>query len=135
MTEPRPASAQPVNYAPRSPGVRLKLLRGVMRRLLLLHFRPGYVRRSLARRTGSCSRCGVCCHLVANQCRALRLDAAGHTLCTLYAFYRPPNCRTFPIDPRDLADRDLVAPDLPCGYAWPQEEKAATAAPPTPQAG
>ena len=26
------------------------------------------------------------------------------------------NCRLFPIDERDLRDRDLVAPGAPCGF-------------------
>jgi hypothetical protein len=37
-----------------------------------------------------------------------------------------PNCKTFPIDARDLAERDWIAPDTPCGYFWPD-------APVTPQ--
>ena len=39
----------------------------------------------------------------------------GATYCAHYHL-RPPNCRIFPIDERDLADRDLVMPDVPCGY-------------------
>ncbi|MBM3335732.1 hypothetical protein FJY63_13825 [Candidatus Sumerlaeota bacterium] len=41
----------------------------------------------------------------------------GVATCTVHKF-RPPNCRVFPIDPRDLADRDLVAPDRPCGFSF-----------------
>jgi len=96
----------------------LKLHRGVLRRFLLSVFCPGKVRRSLASRRGACRRCGVCCHLVARKCPALRLHADGGSTCVLYRFYRPVNCRTFPIDPRDLADRDLVAPGTPCGFYW-----------------
>jgi hypothetical protein len=98
--------------------VRLILLRGVMRRFFLNVFRPGLVRQRIATRKGACSRCGVCCHLVANKCARLRLHADGHSECLFYTSYRMPNCRTFPIDPRDLADRDLVAPDKSCGYSW-----------------
>jgi hypothetical protein len=28
------------------------------------------------------------------------------------------NCRVFPIDERDLADRDLVLPERACGYSF-----------------
>ena len=48
------------------------------------------------------------------------LHEDGRSTCRLYTVYRLPNCCTFPIDARDLADRDLVAPDIPCGYFWPE---------------
>lgn len=99
---------------------RLILLRGVARRFFLNIFKQRYVRESLARRQGECRRCGVCCHLVANTCGALRFHKDGQSSCRLYTLYRLPNCCTFPIDARDLADRDLVAPDIPCGYFWPE---------------
>ena len=99
--------------------IRLILLAGVCRRFFLNLFRPGYVKASLARRAGTCKRCGVCCHLIANKCARLRLHPEGHSTCRFYDLYRLPNCCTFPIDPRDLADRDLVAPDTPCGFSWP----------------
>jgi len=102
---------------------RLILLRGVARRFFLNIFKQRYVRESLARRQGECRRCGVCCHLVANTCGALRFHKDGQSSCRLYTLYRLPNCCTFPIDARDLADRDLVAPDIPCGYFWPSLER------------
>lgn len=101
--------------------VRLILLLGVNRRFFLNLFRRKYVRKSLERRLGECKRCGVCCHLVANKCGALHLHKDGQSTCRLYSFYRLPNCRTFPIDPHDIADRDLVAPETPCGYYWPKK--------------
>ncbi|HRR33199.1 MAG TPA: hypothetical protein P5026_03800 [Kiritimatiellia bacterium] len=100
--------------------IRLILLRGVARRFFLNLFKPRYVRESLALRQGTCRRCGVCCHLVANTCGALRTDQDGQSSCRLYSLYRLPNCCSFPIDARDLADRDLVAPDIRCGYFWPE---------------
>ena len=101
--------------------VRLILIRGVLRRFMLNVFRPGYVRKSIARRTGECARCGVCCHLIANKCFALHFHADGRSTCRIYNLYRVPNCCTFPIDPRDLKDRDLVEPERPCGYYWTKE--------------
>ena len=109
--------------------VRLLLLRGVTRRFFLNLFRPGYVRESVKRRQGDCVRCGVCCHLVANKCARLRFHPDGHSTCRFYELYRLPNCRTFPIDPRDLADRNLVAPDTPCGYSWADASGGATPPP------
>jgi hypothetical protein len=105
---------------------RLLLLRGVLRRFFLNLFRPAYVRDSLARRQGACNRCGACCHLVANRCARLRVYSDGHSECWRYEGFRMPNCKTFPIDARDLAERDWIAPDTPCGYSWPD-------APVTPQ--
>jgi hypothetical protein len=113
-TPPAPAPLRPASVR-----IRLRLLRGVARRFFLNVFCGSYVRRSLARRQGTCKRCGVCCHLVANKCASLEIRSAEHSSCRLYTLYRLPNCCTFPIDPRDLADRDLVAPDTPCGYTWP----------------
>lgn len=114
MTQPeRPT------FKPQTLRVRLTLLLGVARRFLLHVFRPGYVRRMREQRQGACARCGACCHLIANKCGALSLHADGSSECRLYNLYRLPNCHTFPIDSRDLADRDLVAPpDVPCGYFW-----------------
>lgn len=109
-------------FAPLTLSTRLVLIRGVIRRLLLNLFRPGYVRASIARRQGDCRRCGVCCHLIANRCGALHLFRDGHSTCRLYNVYRLPNCRTFPIDPRDLTDRDLVMPDEPCGFSWSERQ-------------
>lgn len=105
-----------VSYRPKTLRIRLILLRGVVRRFFLYTFNRPYVERSIARRKGECVRCGACCHLIANKCGALDLRADGSS-CRLYKHYRMPNCRIFPIDERDIADRNLVAPpDRPCGF-------------------
>jgi hypothetical protein len=109
---------QTISYTPQTLRIRAILLRGVLRRFFLNVFWPGQVKASLARRSGTCRRCGVCCHLVANKCGALHIGTDGHSTCRLYNVYRLPNCCNFPIDPRDLAERDLVAPNVPCGYFW-----------------
>jgi len=95
--------------------VRLKLLLGRPRRLFLNVFRPGYVRRQLARRRGQCHRCGTCCNL-GLRCPSLEFDGDGQAGCAIYDRRRSPNCRTFPIDERDLADRDVLSPHKPCGF-------------------
>lgn len=99
----------------------MKLLWGVFRRMFLHLFRPRYVRKRLSQRLGECQRCGVCCQL-GWQCRYLLADDCGSS-CRLYAQRRPPNCRTFPIDHRDLADRDLISPNTSCGFSWEHNDK------------
>ncbi|MBM4038989.1 MAG: hypothetical protein FJ290_10805 [Planctomycetes bacterium] len=95
--------------------VRARLMWGKARRFGLGLFRRGYVRRSAARREGECRRCGACCKL-GYRCQFLR-DVGDLTECRFHRL-RPHNCRLFPIDERDLADRDAVAPDVPCGYRF-----------------
>lgn len=91
------------------------LIWGKIRRFYLIQFRPEYVRKSLARRRGECHRTGACC-MLAFPCPTLsRLSKL--PLCRIYA-RRPPNCHIFPIDERDLADRNLVNPWEPCGFSF-----------------
>jgi hypothetical protein len=97
------------------------LWRGVLRRFFLYVFNPKYVKRSIAARKGECKRCGACCHLVANKCGWLKLHG-GTSSCRVYNFRVTPNCWIFPIDARDIADRNLVAPvNVPCGYSFPSD--------------
>jgi hypothetical protein len=102
---------------------RLVLGWGRLRRMYLATFRPGYVRRSLARRVGDCNRTGACCRLMFT-CPLLerRTDPVR---CRIHE-YKPSVCRLFPIDERDLRDRDIIAPDTPCGFSFlPLEEDRA----------
>jgi hypothetical protein len=94
------------------------LLRGVLRRFFLYVFRPGYVKASIAKRQGRCERCGTCCNLTAKKgCPSLGFEEAGLSLCKIHGSFRMPNCVIFPVDARDIADRDLVAPDnVKCGF-------------------
>lgn len=109
------------NFPRQSLSTRLRLLWGTPRRFYLNVFRPGYVRRSLAQRQGACRRCGACCQLVV-KCRFLKRDQAGLPACRIYNICRTKNCSNFPINRRDLADRNLVAPHTPCGFSWPATE-------------
>jgi hypothetical protein len=87
---------------------------GKARRFYLVHFRPGYVARSIARRQGECHRTGACCNLLFT--------------CPIYAAkplptcrvhdYKPKVCKIFPIDERDLSDRDIISPEVPCGFSF-----------------
>jgi hypothetical protein len=102
--------------------LRVKLLAGKVRRCYLGVFRRGYIRANVARRRGECRRCGACCQL-AFRCGALQNHE--HVTACQFHKYRPLNCRVFPIDERDLADRDLIAPDQPCGFRFddnPEED-------------
>lgn len=97
-------------------GQKFRLIAGTYRRLLWNYCRPGYVRRNLAARRGECKRCGVCCRL-AWRCRCMAY-VNGLPTCSIYNTFRLRNCSNFPIDRRDLADRDIVAPGTVCGYYW-----------------
>ncbi len=99
---------------------RMTLGWGKLRRLYLAHFRPGYVRESLARRVGQCDRTGACCHLMFT---CPLLDQKPQPVrCTIHEI-KPRVCRLFPIDERDLRDRDIVSPDTRCGFSFVAREE------------
>ncbi|MFQ5877990.1 MAG: YkgJ family cysteine cluster protein [Acidobacteriota bacterium] len=108
-----PAGAAVRPLATLSARDRLILGWGKIRRFYLAHFRLGYVRESLARRRGGCDRTGACCRLMFT---CPLLDARERPVrCTIHEI-KPRVCRVFPIDERDLRDRDIVSPDRPCGF-------------------
>ncbi len=91
--------------------------RGKLRRLYLVHFRPAYVQKSIARRRGECHRTGACCNLL-YPCPAFTSQPL--PTCRINA-RKPKVCRMFPIDERDLRDRDIISPDHACGYSFVPE--------------
>ena len=93
---------------------------GKVRRFIYHFAFPGYIRRSHERRTGECARCGACCKLL-HLCPFLE-GGEGNTSCRIH-WRRARNCRIFPIDERDLKDRDIVSPDVLCGYSFLSEKK------------
>ena len=95
---------------------RIVLAWGVVRRTVLHLCRPNYIRSMHATRQGACKRCGACCRLVV-ECPHV-CDEAGMAACRRHKRTRLPNCVNFPIDRRDLADRNRVAPHDPCGFSW-----------------
>jgi len=99
---------------------RMILLKGVLRRFFLFTFNRKYVNKSLQRRSGACARCGTCCYLTAHRgCPSLGFEPNGLPLCRTHNAFRMPNCIIFPIDERDIADRNLIAPpETPCGYTF-----------------
>jgi hypothetical protein len=102
---------------------------GKVRRFYLAHFRPVYVRESLARRVGHCHRTGACCNLMFT-CPLLDRRAEP-VRCSIHEI-KPRVCRLFPIDERDLKDRDILSPDTPCGFSFiPRDEFLERGAPAT----
>ena len=95
------------------------LIRGKLRRIYLCFLHMDYVQESHAQRHGQCRRCGRCCFMVF-RCPFYHLEE-GVPACRIHET-KPRVCRLFPIDERDLRDRDLMAPDIPCGYVFNQDE-------------
>ena len=91
---------------------------GKLRRVALHQLRPAEVAAGHARRRGRCARCGACCRLLLD-CPFLEGEP-GETRCRIHDT-RHTNCRIFPIDERDLADRDRVPGYGPCGYRFGTE--------------
>jgi hypothetical protein len=94
-------------------GEMLQLLSGKIRRFTISHFRKGYVRQQEAARKGQCSRCGACCKLLF-RCPFL-LEEDGLYSCRIHG-NKPENCHIFPINQRDLEDRNIVSPEFKCGF-------------------
>ena len=88
---------------------------GKVRRFYLGAFRKEYVRKSLARRVGHCNRTGACCRLMFT-CPLLD-QRSDPVRCSIHES-KPMNCNLFPIDERDLRDRDIIAPGTPCGFSF-----------------
>ena len=86
---------------------------GKSRRFFYSAFGNGYVARQLDRRQGDCRRCGACCKLLFN-CPFLD-ESTTRCRCRIYG-HTSRNCQIFPLDKRDLVDRDMVMPKIPCGY-------------------
>jgi hypothetical protein len=109
---------------PARPGVLATVwrqVRGKTRRFYLHTFRRAYVEAQVQKRQGDCGRCAACCKLLF---KCPFLDESGPIATCSIHDRRPDNCRFFPIDPRDLADRDLVDTTNPCGFWFPESERA-----------
>jgi hypothetical protein len=86
---------------------------GKLRRSFLIAFRKDRVVEKLERRRGACSRCGACCKLLFN-CPAYD-ENDGNPKCVIYND-RPGVCGLFPLDEKDLRERDFVMADKKCGF-------------------
>lgn len=112
---PKPAKACEPQVGRFGLRARLNLWAGRPRRLFYCLFRKGYIKANHARRRGECQRCGACCQL-GSRCHHLFYDEHGLSACKVYGRRISPNCVMYPIDEQDLADRDVVLPDKPCGF-------------------
>ena len=92
---------------------------GKMRRMYLVYLKPKHTKLQLNARQGECKRCGACCKLNF-ACPAMDSNN-GLCVCWLYE-ERSKVCRSFPIDQRDLKDRDRVLPGTKCGYRFEPTE-------------
>ena len=96
------------------------LLWGKIRRFYYGHFEGRKLKKKLAFREGECARCGTCCKLMFT-CPFLTTHQDGSTSCMIHN-KRPVNCRIFPADEVDLRDRDLVNPNIKCGYSFKNQQ-------------
>lgn len=94
---------------------RLLLGWGKVRRFYLHGLRGGYIEKSHERRSGECRRCGACCKLMF-VCPSL--DLTKNPIECKRHETRARNCRVFPIDERDIRDRDIMMPEQACGYSF-----------------
>lgn len=86
---------------------------GKLRRSFLVTFRKRRVVEKLDRRRGACTRCGACCKIMF-KCPAYD-DSDGNPKCLIYND-RPGVCSLFPLDEKDLRDRDIVMSGKKCGF-------------------
>ncbi|MDI6787769.1 MAG: hypothetical protein QME51_05305 [Planctomycetota bacterium] len=86
---------------------------GKIRRVFLVNFRPNKTSKYLVNRQGECKRCGACCELFF-KCSFLKKEN-GIPSCKIYD-WRFKTCRAFPLDQRDINDRDIVNPLQKCGF-------------------
>jgi hypothetical protein len=105
-------------------GQTIALAVGKIRRAILCNFFKSRVEKKLELRRGACSRCGACCKLLLN-CPAYD-DSDGSPKCLVYND-RPGVCGLFPLDEKDLRERDIVMPDRKCGFWFESEPKPVTA--------
>ncbi|OHB75635.1 MAG: hypothetical protein A2Z34_03295 [Planctomycetes bacterium RBG_16_59_8] len=94
---------------------KIRLAWGKLRRIALISFFRGAVNQNIDRRRGTCNRSGVCCKLLL-RCPAYD-DSTGSPRCLAYND-RPGVCSLFPIDERDIRDRDLMSPETKCGFTF-----------------
>ncbi|MCD6384469.1 hypothetical protein J7M23_01705 [Candidatus Sumerlaeota bacterium] len=94
---------------------------GKLRRIYLSYFRRGYVNQQRARRLGECQRCSACCRFVF-RCPFLVPDDKNGWRCSIHS-RRPRVCADFPIDERDIRERNLIMPDTPCGFRFAPHKK------------
>ncbi|MFH1227373.1 MAG: hypothetical protein V1701_05670 [Planctomycetota bacterium] len=91
------------------------LMWGKLRRMWFIYLRPEKTQYLLSHREGECQRCGACCK-IAFECPALDYDV-DKTVCKYYE-RRTDICKLFPLNERDLKDRDIIMPHIKCGFRF-----------------
>lgn len=99
----------------RTPGQAARLAWGKVRRFFLIHVFKERADEDLRRRRGACTQCGACCRLLF-KCPGFKETETGGW-CTVYND-RPGNCALFPINEKDLRDRNIVMPERACGFTF-----------------
>ena len=97
-----------------------KLAWGKIRRFYYHKFNRSYVIKAKEKRHGECARCGTCCKLLF-KCPFLD-ETQTPSMCKVHNT-RPFNCRIFPVDRADIADKNLVDSTKRCGYYFESEKK------------
>ena len=91
----------------------LKLLRGKLRRQVLVRCSPNKVNTAMFNRQGECLQCATCCRLLI-RCPFLSADS----LCLIYnSTARPKSCALFPLSAADLEDVRISGTHA-CGYSF-----------------
>ncbi|MCX7765863.1 MAG: hypothetical protein N2246_04050 [Candidatus Sumerlaeia bacterium] len=94
--------------------IKLRLIGGKLRRLYYSKFSQDYIKQQLVNRRGECKRCGICCRFVF-KCPFLRQDVDGIWKCIIHR-WRPSVCVHYPVDQRDLDEREFLQPENKCGF-------------------
>ena len=84
---------------------RFQQAKGKIRRYVLVHFKPDYVRQQKGLRQGECNQCGNCCEILF-KCPFLLREEDGAAICSIYDD-RPGQCAAFPIDDACLEEVDF----------------------------
>ena len=97
-----------------------RVLRGKVRRIVRVYLSPERHRLDpTSTALGSCARCGTSCKL-GWQCFFWDKKSGG---CSIYT-HRPKICRVFPLDQRDIDERNLINRREPCGYRFAEKAGA-----------
>lgn len=97
---------------------KLNQFKGKIRRIYLILLRKKYVNDQLNIRKGECIRCGACCKFIF-ECPFLK-NHRSLPECKIHN-KRPPSCKFFPIDDRDINERNQINPKTTCGYFFKKE--------------
>ena len=105
---------------PTGGALKRRLLGGKLRRIKLTTLNRSFVEDQLSKRRGECARCSACCRFLF-KCPFLVPDGDNGWKCAVHQ-HRSRVCASFPIDDRDIAERDLLMPSRPCGFSFDDDD-------------